>query len=369
MLNVSAASFFTYLARQVDTSNLFGIKYFIFYFVVISSSYIAGALLPIVNPVIGNVVGNVLVIVAYFILLAGLISRQGQSGNRRTWVIMSTFVSMYIALEIASHAIDIGPSNSVVSRTSTLLMVMGVVLWGYRFVVIDKSNVLFGEKILKLSLIIHFFAGLLTLTLAYVVVDPLLYLIVIMIILCFNTILMTGSLMSLILSDEIQKNYALSTRDSLTNLYNRGYFFERLETLIEHQNRHDRTLSIVIMDLDNFKTINDRFGHVFGDGMLTSFSKVLSGNSRESDIIARFGGEEFVAALPDADYDSALIWAQRILKQTNEIQVNNNEYLGVSIGISTLKTGDVAQNRAEKLLDEADKNLYKAKVAGRNRIL
>ena len=102
-------------------------------------------------------------------------------------------------------------------------------------------------------------------------------------------------------------------RDAMTGVYNRAYLDQVLAREFEHSSRHKWPLSVAFADLDNFKSVNDRFGHQAGDRILQATARILRGNTRETDLIARYGGEEFVVVLPATDADTARSICERIV--------------------------------------------------------
>jgi diguanylate cyclase (GGDEF)-like protein len=156
----------------------------------------------------------------------------------------------------------------------------------------------------------------------------------------------------------------IAITDDLTGLYNRGYLLKKLAEKINTVDREGGDLSIVLMDLDNFKWINDTFGHDFGDKVLEQVSATLKSCLREKDLVGRYGGEEFLVILPDAHLKKAQMVAQRIRER---IQSYRWEYAGIRITIS----GGLVQyagESAKSLLKRADELLYQAKDRGRNRM-
>jgi two-component system, cell cycle response regulator len=154
--------------------------------------------------------------------------------------------------------------------------------------------------------------------------------------------------------------------DPLTNLFNRRYLQKHLNTL--YVTGSLRNMSILMVDIDHFKSINDRFGHAFGDIVIRSISSVLLDNTRAFDTVTRYGGEEFVILLPGTSVVEASVIAERLLVSVRSLEftVALNRELGVSvsIGVSSATEETAAP---EYLLNEADKALYKAKSTGRNR--
>jgi len=163
-----------------------------------------------------------------------------------------------------------------------------------------------------------------------------------------------------------QRTQALANRDDLTGLANRRYFFDRLETTLAHALRHRRPLSLMMVDLDHFKQVNDRFGHADGDTVLRAFAQLLREDARAADLPARIGGEEFAMMLPDTDAQQAVHVAERLRQQTAALRPLAPEYsVTVSIGLAVSQADD----QADALLRRADRALYAAKDGGRNRVV
>jgi len=159
-----------------------------------------------------------------------------------------------------------------------------------------------------------------------------------------------------------------STHDSLTGLFNRTYLDEALDQQISSADRQNSNLSLLFIDIDDFKEINDTFGHQAGDMVLSSIADTIQGETRGSDIAARYGGEEFVVIMPHTDSISALVLAERIrLKIAKQEHVIGGKpfALTVSGGIASYP---VHAQTAKDLLNLADSSLYRAKGAGKNKI-
>jgi len=150
--------------------------------------------------------------------------------------------------------------------------------------------------------------------------------------------------------------------DSLTGLANRRAFEEVLASEISRAQRFEHQLAIVLLDLDRFKEINDSFGHAAGDVMLRSVSHLLTSLARQGDTVARWGGEEFVAVLPETDLPGARRFAER-LRRTIEAHPVGEMRTSASCGIATM----LPEDTVEALLGAADQALYQAKANGRNR--
>jgi diguanylate cyclase (GGDEF)-like protein/putative nucleotidyltransferase with HDIG domain/PAS domain S-box-containing protein len=158
---------------------------------------------------------------------------------------------------------------------------------------------------------------------------------------------------------------AMATRDPLTNCFNRRAFFAELETQWASASRYDLLLSCVLVDIDHFKSINDRFGHGVGDKVLQHVGATLLGTVRKGEMVCRYGGEEFCILLPHCSLADAYQAAERYRDQ-----LAANQCAGVSVtaslGVSSLSLGATTPG---ELLDQADKALYHAKRSGRNRAI
>jgi diguanylate cyclase (GGDEF)-like protein/PAS domain S-box-containing protein len=160
-----------------------------------------------------------------------------------------------------------------------------------------------------------------------------------------------------------------ATRDSLTNLYNRRQFLELLKTECISAQRYGTPLSLAICDLDDFKSINDRYGHLFGDQALTAFAQILAKQLRGSDFAGRFGGDEFVVAFPHTTAEGAAESMERvrsILEDYTFLESNNGMRATCTVGIAEF--GPDA-NSTQALIHAADSALYEAKALGRNRVV
>lgn len=173
-------------------------------------------------------------------------------------------------------------------------------------------------------------------------------------------------------AEELKRRYQhLSIVDELTGIHNRRFFFPEAHAALASAVRHRQAFSIMMVDLDHFKQINDLHGHGMGDKVLQVTAALLKGQTREGDVIARFGGEEFVLALPHTDLDGARQLADRVLASLRSLAFNaagKTLRVTTSIGISGL-TGEESPDRPdllESLLRQADQALYFSKAHGRD---
>ena len=159
----------------------------------------------------------------------------------------------------------------------------------------------------------------------------------------------------------------LATTDQLTGLYNRHYFTSELVKQINTWRRHQQSLTIIILDIDYFKKVNDTYGHLAGDYALKSLAKICKNQLRDIDTLARIGGEEFAILLPTTSVNGGMQIAERIRKVTEDYDYEyegNTFHMTVSLGIAELtdETWSITE-----FIGAADDMLYKAKHAGRNR--
>ena len=145
--------------------------------------------------------------------------------------------------------------------------------------------------------------------------------------------------------------------DGLTGLANHRYFWERLEGEYSRAQRFNRKMSLIMADVDDFKKINDQYGHPKGDEVLKAIGAALEKNKRTMDVVARYGGEEFAIILPEVDHERALEIAHRHLAT-----VKSRTGVGLSLGVSTFPDD---ANSSTELLDHADKAMYLAKHSGK----
>src|SRR3990167_2217366 len=161
----------------------------------------------------------------------------------------------------------------------------------------------------------------------------------------------------------------LAITDSLTGIYNHGFLYGILGKEFSRAERYNLPLSLLMLDIDYFKKVNDTYGHPQGDALLCKLSKILKNNIRASDTLGRYGGEEFSIILPESKLEDSINLAERIRKEVEQCNfgdVNKVIKCTISIGVSSYPCPDV--KNLEDLISRADKSLYNAKAEGRNRV-
>ncbi len=161
----------------------------------------------------------------------------------------------------------------------------------------------------------------------------------------------------------------LAVTDSLTGVYIRRYFFEQLERELSRATRYSYAVSVLMIDVDNFKAVNDTYGHLTGDRVLTGVAEALRDNLRRHDVLARYGGEEFAVLLPHTDRTAAVGAAEKLRRIVRErVSLGDPpQSVTVSVGVAT-HIGDPALEIAQDILKRADEALYDAKRSGRDRV-
>jgi two-component system cell cycle response regulator len=184
------------------------------------------------------------------------------------------------------------------------------------------------------------------------------------------------TILKYVLQDELEqsyqrKMYESSTRDSLTGIFNRRYFVQKIVADLSFARRHKIPFSLLLLDIDHFKNVNDTHGHLVGDKVLVAVTQAITETIRTEDLLARYGGEEFAIIAQGTDLAGGRALAERIRQRVAETQVlasddaNSDVRVTVSLGVAAVPPG-FATN-PETLVSKADKNLYEAKETGRNR--
>jgi diguanylate cyclase (GGDEF)-like protein len=161
-----------------------------------------------------------------------------------------------------------------------------------------------------------------------------------------------------------------SIRDGLTKVYNRRHLDERLPVEMAFARRHRTELSIIMLDIDHFKPVNDQYGHNAGDTVLTSIAALLGGFMRVEDMLARFGGEEFAVVLRNTDVASAHVVAERLRSRVEASPVRLGDHdIAVTISAGCASLAEMQEYSAGALLALADGRMYAAKAAGKNKVV
>jgi len=170
------------------------------------------------------------------------------------------------------------------------------------------------------------------------------------------------------IQDMVMELKMMASTDPMTKLYNRRYFTKISKHILNLAKRENQDISIIMLDIDKFKTINDTYGHDVGDEVIISLADTLIKHQRKSDIVCRYGGEEFVILLPNTSLDGAKTTAEYIRENVEKLDINIGDKtlkFTVSLGVSSVKDDE---SSIEKSLKRADEALYEAKKSGRNKV-
>jgi two-component system, cell cycle response regulator len=158
-------------------------------------------------------------------------------------------------------------------------------------------------------------------------------------------------------------------RDSLTKLFNKRYFLDRLDAELKFAQRHRTAVSLLLLDLDHFKKVNDTLGHLAGDAVLAAVAAALSNAVRNEDVVARYGGEELAIILRAISFEAAIGTADRLRKLVEGAAIPfDGKDLRVTVSIGVAEYPSTPAKQIDELIEAADKALYRAKNAGRNRV-
>lgn len=167
----------------------------------------------------------------------------------------------------------------------------------------------------------------------------------------------------------IHSMHELSIRDELTGLYNRRFFVEQADQLLSRAHRYGEPLTLIFIDMDNFKQVNDHFSHTVGDQTLQKVAELMSDTARGSDLTARLGGDEFVVVFPNTPISRAKHLCERLRAKLESYDwtplLGGSMVPTMSIGVAEAQKDDTV----EMLIDRADANLHKAKLEGRNQVI
>lgn len=167
------------------------------------------------------------------------------------------------------------------------------------------------------------------------------------------------------LSLALERNRLLAHTDALTQLPNRRYLEPIVARRVDESHRYRRPLSLAVVDIDHFKSVNDRFGHAVGDVILAGVAGVMRASIREVDVAARWGGEEFVVLCPETALDGAERVAERLRREVEALRFDGGTQVTISVGVAACEPTD----DAIALFERADQALYEAKHQGRNRVV
>ncbi|GHE91663.1 GGDEF domain-containing protein [Thalassotalea profundi] len=366
IIGVIATLFFLLNPLKSDENQQISIRYFTLLFLSNSCFYVALLVTPFVSHLLSIILANTFFTLALHSLRFGLRWRANVTNNHLYqdayfWVnlILILFLNVWL-FYIFENSFEI---RQVVSSINLLL----IYIIAIKYIFIDKSHPSSGEKKFQRILYVLIPLPFFVIVPNFLFTDDFLNQSLNFVWMIIQTIILFGSLMLLLFSDVIDMHYRNSITDSLSGLFNRRHFMEQASVMISSANRHRFPMSIILCDIDQFKQVNDSYGHNAGDKVIVAFAQALQSQAREEDVVARFGGEEFIVLLPQTDAEGAVISAERMRTTAENIVVSTGKAIlnfTVSFGVATF---DNSIN-IEANIKHADEALYLAKKAGRNQV-
>lgn len=273
---------------------------------------------------------------------------------------------VYPGVEIHATYMNNLLDNSFIkkSASSTNAIIILLLVFTVTFIVFNSSSAIFATTSTVLLAAAYYLASYYVMSLFNLWIDVVLPLFVTLV-----TFAISYLAKYLMKSRDFEQQYKLATTDGLTELYNHRYFQDMMKKQIDASKRYEQEFSLIIIDIDFFKKFNDSFGHQIGDAVLRTVAQILKKNTRATDYVCRYGGEEMSIILPQTSKKEAMINAQRICDAVAKtpLKVSNNKScnITISLGVSAYpQDGDTSQ----KLIECADKALYYAKEHGRNQV-
>lgn len=304
---------------------------------------------------------------SFYFLKLGFVCRNGSDKNAEALLLKEVKIAL-VLIALLNPFLFYFIWESRLARTVVLIL-FALYFSITSLNLINKPNITLsaGERAAKVSLIssILFMEGLIAVLI--LMGETHIFFALLLISQSVLVLLFFGATLIIFLSDASQRYKTESITDFLTGLYNRRYFHNRLKEIIVMAQRHLTPVTLIMMDLDHFKHINDTFGHDVGDTVLKQTSKIIKYSLRGSDIAARYGGEEFCVMLPNTSLQGAELLAERIREniKAHEFKTNQGCFnITVSLGVTLI---DINGN-PDEVLSKADEALYSSKNNGRDQV-
>jgi len=363
---VASALFFIYNPLGVEKAYGIVIRYFIAFFSLMAIAYAVYLFRPFMSTILSIAIANFSYGLAFHCLRYGLMWR-GEKTQRHIYTDKWVYLHLGYLIWSNCYLFFVLYDSLLLRAINALFNVF--VIYMFSLPHIAKSH-LHPTTVEARVRYVFISLGILNalVVLPYLITQQaFIYTSSLVILLTIQSIALLGTLLTLLLSDVIEMHYKNSVTDTLTNLYNRRFFIERASSLIKSAKRHKFPMSLIMCDIDDFKRINDTYGHDTGDKVLTAFAQSLKSLTREDDLLARFGGEEFIALLPQTPVEGGQILAQRMCDHTAELRIRIEDQtiqFTASFGVATFNSRD----KLEKNLRFADEALYQAKAGGKNQV-
>lgn len=367
LLSWIAASYYAFssivfLEQQKKAASHFKCFFFFYGF-----TFIIFALLEVTHHPITILLISVLYVISFYFLKLGFICRNGRDRKSETMLLREVQIAT-IAIIILNPILFYYVWESRLARTIVLILFALYFSITALNLINNPGKILSaGERATKVSLIssILFMEALIAVLVLFG--ETHIFFALLLVSQSVLVLLFFGATLIIFLSDASQRYKKESITDFLTGLYNRRYFHNRLKEIIVMAQRHLTPVTLIMMDLDHFKHINDTFGHDVGDTVLKHTSKIIKQSLRGSDIAARYGGEEFCIMLPNTSLQGAGLLAERIRENIKDHKFKCEQTtfnVTVSLGVTLI---DINGN-PDEVLAKADEALYCSKNNGRDQV-
>jgi len=325
--------------------------------------YIVFALHDALGNVISIVLGNALVAASFSAFLAALHVFQGRIRKLVLLVAPTVVVSILLLCTIASDRGRTIASHAVFFAQS-MLIVWTLLRHKENFPVRGRTLVLVSISLNALVSLMRVVVAIFSLDRTGSFLSPLTLLLVSYLSVCFTCVLIANGFLLMAKERSDHQLMQMAMTDALTGCWNRGRFEDAVRGEMERLIRYGTPVSLLMIDLDYFKAVNDRYGHVVGDAVLQEFVRIVQGSIRVTDMLSRWGGEEFVVLQTSSGFIDSLKSAERIRCRLEEHKFAHGVQVTASIGVSMCRSTDLWNDWLERV----DHALYRAKAAGRNQV-
>ena len=364
LLNIMSSVFFSVSPMRKIKTYRMSIRYYHLFYLTMAVGYL-GLITWSGIPILLALTNSLFILALYF-LKYGLLWRKenfNQHIQNDKYVHLNILVTVFVTIFIFEF---FESEKFYVALLSNINMSV-IVLSCIKHLSISERGLSKGESVMKIALIIGATFAALPWIPLFLTGNLILHATSIFVLMSSFTLISFGSLLNLLLSDIIVFHYKNSVTDPMTGLNNRRFFLEQSKAILKSSKRYDSPISLIMCDLDKFKSINDSFGHEVGDKVIITFGEILKQCVRDGDVLSRFGGEEFIILLPLTSLDGAQKLAERIRQNAESTHIKNQEekvYFTASFGVTSfIKSDDIEDN-----IRQADNALYRAKENGRNQV-
>ncbi|GGA75492.1 hypothetical protein GCM10011369_16690 [Neiella marina] len=368
VLGILGAVYMYFGTPRVNGSSSKSVSCFAICFLMIAATFSMLGVRPYIGYLTSVILVHLGLVVFMFALIAGLLLRQGKSISTVLcdWRVIVAVVSyLFIQIYLLTYLYD------RIDIRNIFVFVFNTTVYGccLRLTCRVEERRSSGELLMNNSLYLCLFCGLLlaVMSLTPIAEDVASFIVVNTFIFAVSIFALFGGLHAMLFDDQAELYREASITDPLTQIYNRRYFYDRVKAVVSQANRHDYKISLLICDIDNFKSVNDDYGHDAGDKVLVAFANMLEREKRNEDILARFGGEEFVMLLPNTELAGAIELAERLRQSTEKLLVTaagGDIHITASFGVTFCNPPTVDDS-----ITKADTALYLAKKQGRNQVV